>query len=412
MKILIVHNQFDDRSGPETYIKNISKIFKDKKVEHSFFSFKNENINFVEFYDKLPTPLVELDSINKSFNSYTNKTKFKLLKNSFFNHEVNKSLKDVLQSYKPDLVYLLQFHLKLSSSVIDACKDLKIPVICRLSDFNFVCANNILLRDGEVCTKCFNNSFNQIKYNCLNKKSYTVLDFLVRNFNKKRGIYKYISHFIIPSEHNRNILNSVELFKNKITAIQSPYFLNEHSNVSNYSDTPTFLNFGRQTYDKGIDVIINSFIKVENKKIKLKLIGEQDDFIKNIPHEGHENIISLNKMIFADLKEHILSSHFCIHASRWFDNLPNSLIEATSLGIPSIIPKFGSFKDLINNGMPCIYYEEGELSEAIEKATNLDESSYLKLSNDTRKWSELNFNPDNHFNKLINIFSKTINENE
>jgi glycosyltransferase involved in cell wall biosynthesis len=409
MRILLVHNQFNDRSGPETYIKNISRIFKNNNIEYSYFSFKADNIKFVEHYDHLPESIVELDSINKSYGSYDNKTKFKLLKNSFYNNKVNKSLKDVLQLYKPDLVYLLQFHLKLSSSVIDACKDLNIPVICRLSDFNFVCANNILLREGKVCTKCIDNTVNQIKYNCLNSYSYTILDFLVRNFNNKRGIYKYISHFIIPSEHNKDILNTITPFKNKITAIQSPYLLTEQLNKSKYSKNPIFLNFGRQTYDKGVDIIIDNFIKLKDNSILLKLIGEQDNYLKNNEHLKNKNIRILGKMPFSELKEHIVGSNFCIHASRWFDNLPNSLIEATSLGIPSIIPNFGSFKDLINNGMPCIYYEEGKLTEAIEKAINLDESSYLKLSNDTKKWSELNFSSDNHFNKLIKIFNKTIN---
>jgi glycosyltransferase involved in cell wall biosynthesis len=408
MKVLIIHNQFNDRSGPETYIKNISKIFRKEKIDHSFFSFKNENLKSVEFYNELPESIVNMDSVNNSFNSYNLNTKLNIIKNSFFNNEVNKSLEEVLQIYKPDLVYLLQFHLKLSSSVIDACKGLNIPVICRLSDFNLVCANNIFLRDGKICTKCISNTVNQIKYNCLNNYSYTILDFLVRNFNNKRGIYKYISHFIIPSEHNKNILNSVEPFKNKITAIQSPYLSSQQLNKFRYSKNPIFLNFGRQTYDKGIDLIIKNFINVENGNIKLKLIGEKDDFIKNNEYSNNKNIISLGKMPFSELKEHILNSNFCIHASRWFDNLPNSLIEATSLGIPSIIPNFGSFKDLINKGMPCITYEEGKLTEAIEKAINLDESSYLKLSNDTKEWSELNFNPDNHFNKLIKIFNKTI----
>jgi glycosyltransferase involved in cell wall biosynthesis len=296
MKVLIIHNQFNDRSGPETYIKNISKIFRKEKIDHSFFSFKNENLKSVEFYNELPESIVNMDSVNNSFNSYNLNTKLNIIKNSFFNNEVNKYLEEVLQIYKPDLVYLLQFHLKLSSSVIDACKGLNIPVICRLSDFNLVCANNIFLRDGKICTKCISNTVNQIKYNCLNNYSYTILDFLVRNFNNKRGIYKYISHFIIPSEHNKNILNSVEPFKNKITAIQSPYLSSQQLNKFRYSKNPIFLNFGRQTYDKGIDLIIKNFINVENGNIKLKLIGEKDDFIKNNEYSNNKNIISLGKM--------------------------------------------------------------------------------------------------------------------
>ena len=406
MKILIIHNDFNDRSGPETYIKNISKIFKNKNIEYSYFSFKNENIKSVEFYDKLPKSWVPIDSINNSFNSYNFKTKIKLIKNSFFNRDVNNSLTEVLKLYKPDLVYLLQFHLKLSSSVIDACKDLNIPIVCRLSDFNLICANNTLLRDDKICTKCITNSFNQIKYNCLNKHSYTLLDFLVRNFNNKRGIYNYISHFVIPSEHNKNILDKVSLFRNKITDIQSPYLVDEYLNISNYSKSPVFLNFGRQTYDKGIDIIMNSI----DKNIKLKLIGEKDGYIKNIINDN-DNILSFDKMSFDELEIHIKSSQFCVHASRWFDNLPNSLIEATSLGIPTIIPNFGSFKDLVKNGMPCIYYEDGKLNEAIEKAVKLDEASYLKLSEDTLRWAEINFNSENHFNRLNKIFKEVINNN-
>lgn len=405
MRVLIIHNQFNYRSGPETYIRNICEIFKSKKIKYSFFSFKSNNLRSLSYYDKLPDYPVSNNSVSQSLRRISTANKLKIAKNSFFNNDVYKSLSNVLNIYNPDIVYLLQFHLKLSSSVIDACKKFKIPIVCRLSDFNFICANNILLRNGEICTSCLKNNFNQIKYNCLKNRSYSILDFLVRNFNQKRGIYNYINHFIIPSKHNKNILSGVDIFKNKITHIQSPYIIKNHSNISAYSKDPVYLNFGRQSYDKGIDILIDAFKK---NNYKLKLIGEKDEFINNIVITN--NIIFLDKMPFQKLRKHIANSQFCIHSSRWFDNLPNSLIEASTLGIPCIIPNFGSFKDLINSGMPCIEYEYGKLENALNYSKNLSRYSYEKLSAETFEWAKLNFNSEKHFRKLIKIFKSVLKD--
>ena len=414
MKVLIVHNNFSNRSGPETYIRNISYIFEKNNIDYTYFSFKNDNLKNIELYDKFPETIVHLEPIHKSINKLNFVDKIKLIKNSFYNKSVHESLKDVINYYKPDLIYLLQFHLKLSSSVIDACRELKVPVVCRLSDFNFVCANNILLREGNICTKCFDSSLNQLRYNCLNNYPYTILDLLVRNFNSRRGIYNYIDHFIIPSEHNKKYLEDIDLFRNKISSIQSPYLFNQeikdslNINHGKFSDNTIFLNFGRQSYDKGIDIIVDNFIKLNENRVLLKLVGEQDNFIKNRKNLNNKNIEIIGKIPFTQLKEHIQASNFCIFASRWFDNLPNSLIESASMGIPPIIPNFGSFKDLIHNKMPCIFYNEGELDKAMLKAINMKQNEYTKLSRDVKMWAGNKFNAHTHFNELINIFNEVI----
>ena len=45
-----------------------------------------------------------------------------------------------------------------------------------------------------------------------------------------------------------------------------------------------FIYFGRVSYDKGVDLIINSFNKIKLHKpcCNLKIIGEVDDFMKRV----------------------------------------------------------------------------------------------------------------------------------
>ena len=48
-------------------------------------------------------------------------------------------------------------------------------------------------------------------------------------------------------------------------------------------------------------------------------------------------------------KKSIIQPKFVIIPSKWFDNLPNTLIEAYSFGKPVIMPNHGSFKEFQTN---------------------------------------------------------------
>ncbi len=414
MKILIVHNNNNHVSGPETYMHTIKDHFNLFGHSCEIFSFYDTNKLDQPFNQLLPKSLIKGKNWNSNYEKLNILSLINLLINSFFNVSVYKSLIKVIRFYKPDVIYLLQFHLKLSSSVIDAAKKEGVPIVCRVSDFNRLCSKNILFRDNKVCMKCTKNSFNSLRYNCLNNYFYTLLDFLVRKYDDKRKIYNYIKFYVSPSTFTKEIFEIKPEFKNKFhvipTGINNSVNFNYKNIVANKSCD--FIYFGRVSYDKGVDLIINSFnkIKIHNLSCNLKIIGEVDDFIKNLEYDT-DRISFFEKLMKDDLYENVKASKFTIFYSRWFDNLPNSLIESTSLGVPVIVPNFGTFKDLINQGLPCISFDpnlQGDFELALLKSTQITDKEYLELSNNSRSWILNYSNLDTHYYQLHNLFLKAI----
>jgi glycosyltransferase involved in cell wall biosynthesis len=404
MKILLIHNNIDPKTGPGRYLHNIKYILEDNGNLVEIFSFKNKDFN-THFSKHLPSGELMNHNISKNYKTFNYSSRFNIVSNSFFNRDVYNSLDRFINDFKPDIVYLMQFHLKLSSSVIDACKKNSIPIVCRLSDFNFLCAKNIFYREGNQCTKCISSSIYQIKHNCLDNYNYTILDFMVRKYNDTRKIYDYISHFIIPSHTNKLLIENHHLFKNKISSLITPYLNTVSAKTTNYSKNTVFINFGRISIDKGIHFLIESFKKTHHN---LLLIGKSDESINEYLSNSTTNIQHIGELNRVDLNRKLTKASFSVHASVWNDNIPNSLIESVSLGIPAILPYSGSFKDLIDNGMPCLTYNYNNISQVLDKASDLSEHGYNKLSQDTYNWATKFFSPSLHYNKLIALFNKFV----
>lgn len=413
MKILIIHNNYNHIGGPESYMYSIQDTLKMNGHDCEIFTFKDNNNVNQKFNNLLPTLIFESNNWNKNYKQLNLINIVRILINSFFNVSVYKSLNNVVKIYKPDVIYLLQFHMKLSTSVIDAAKKNKIPIVCRISDYNRICSKNILYRDNQICLKCINNDFNMLRYNCNENIFYTILDYLVRKFNEKRKIFNYIHSYIAPTKFTKTIFELDKKFKNKFTVIATPFKNISSLNFKNEKQkNVTFIYFGRISYDKGVDLIIKGFNAIKSdRNINLKLIGETDKYIENLNFDN-ENIIISKKIDKNELMEQVILSKFSIFYSRWYDNLPNSLIESCSLGVPVIIPNFGSFRDLIESGMPCLSFDpqtENDFEITLLKASNLTHFEYSNLSTASKNWISINLNANNHYNSLLNVFNNAIN---
>ena len=87
--------------------------------------------------------------------------------------------------------------------------------------------------------------------------------------------------------------------------------------------------------------------------------------------------------------------------SSWFDNLPNSLIEAYSRGIPCILPDFGCFSEFIPSQFPRLGYLKGSELPFGEFA-DIGNEEYRHMSESVRFISDTKFSNDQHLSVIFN----------
>ncbi|MDC6389772.1 glycosyltransferase family 4 protein [Maribacter sp. PR1] len=427
MKIVIVHYRYYHGSGPETYLFNVKRLFENNG--HTVIPFSasypnNEPSPYSEYFYK---PIVDKFHLNENKNSISVTDQIKIVKNSFYNKDVFKKLTGLLNDERPDVVYVLQYGTKLSTSIFDAAYSLNIPVVLRLSDFNLVCAKNTFFNKGQICTKCIDNRFNSVMDKCVHDSlTQSFVYFLIQKFNHIRHFQNKIDAFIVPSVNTMNLIKKTDQFKHGnfyhvptfISKEEDQRFLNKKKSSLNAGIRLCYL--GRVSEDKGLDILINAMINCIKKgiKVELDIIGDfNSDFGFNLKKEvdrfGSKQIKFLGVIDSNEVNITLRNYHFSVVPSKWYDNMPNSLIESSLEGVPVIVSKIGSLEELIQNGYNGFTFEHlssKSLEATIISLVDLGEKEYYKVSENCIKWIREYCDKEKHLKRLLKIFKRVINE--
>lgn len=224
-----------------------------------------------------------------------------------------------------------------------------------------------------------------IKYNQVSKLQKVLLE----------SAYKKANIIIAQTPEMKNeIAKYHQINKSKIKVLLNPIDIetinDKLQDISNPFDK-NFINVvaaGRITYQKGFDVLLNSFKKVleQNNKYKLYIIGEEDIIGKT----GVEEEIDKLKRMLSELGivdsvqflgyqdnpyRYFYFSDLYVLSSRW-EGLPNTVLENLYLHKPVVATKCIPFmKELIkegHNGLLVDVEDVDALSDAILEYKNIE----------------------------------------
>ena len=177
MKIILVNYRYFISGGPERYYFNIKEILEQHGHEIIPFSVKSKR-NLPNNYEKYFLDIVDDEIYFAQAKKKTPRMILKSFTRMFYSFEAKRKFKQLLKDTKPDLVYIMQMHNKISPSIVDAAKELKIPVIHRISDFQYMCPNALFYNDKKgVCEDCLKGKrWSCVKYRCvLNSPVYSAI---------------------------------------------------------------------------------------------------------------------------------------------------------------------------------------------------------------------------------------------
>lgn len=410
MKIVLVNYRYFVDGGPGRYMFNIKEILEHNGHQVIPFSIKNSK-NSPSEYEKY-----FLSSVNdEEYFADTKKTPTSIIKSfgrMFYSFEAKKKFKRLLNDTRPDLIYILQFHNKISPSILYPAKKAGIPIVHRISDFQYMCPNALFYNDVVgICEECLKGNWKKcIEYKCvLDSKLYSGIKALAKRFHDRLKITELVDRFIVPSSFTVSKLRQYGIPKEKLNHIPTFFNLKEQKNEITYQ--PFFLFIGRLEKQKGLKVLIDAFI---DTPYNLKIIGfsssgydkELQDYLKDKKH----NIEFLGRKSFEEIVPYLSSCRCTIVPSEWYDNFPNSILESMAFHKAVITTGFGSLVELIkdsHSGLTFKYKDIADLRRCIkymyenpDKAKEMGDNAYedlVKL-----------YSPELHYNRLIAIFNSLI----
>ncbi len=378
-KILIVHTNYQNIGGEDIAVKN--------------------EISFLEKYFQVETLL------------YSNVVKNYFLQAVFFlfNKNINSMniLEQKISEFKPDIVYVHNTWFKASLGIFKILSKKKIKTIIKLHNFRYFCTKSFLskkhLENKSICGACGMKSEKVGSFNKYFSNSFIKSFFMIRYGKKYFEILKnHNFDIVVLTNFHREFLENLDFKKNKLHVIPN-YIEIDESSIQ--VDRKNIIYAGRISKEKGIDKLIDAFLKSKLQDWSLKIYGNGPEYtslsekckkIKNIEFFGEKD----NEEIIENIKE----SSAVVTATTLYEGQPTLLCEASILGIPSIFPKTGGIQEFFPPSYK-LSFDPSNFDDFVNKVNLLgDLDSMKKQGIENQNYIKNYLNKDKILEGFKNIF--------
>jgi len=297
---------------------------------------------------------------------------------------VKAEFKKFVYDVAPDIIHFHNAY-ALGPSIIEVCRDMRIPSVVTLHDYNFICYKNILVTDNQVvckkkdlvCRDCFERPFNGE-------------DFII-NLAERNNFYMQYLHLpqlvISPSRYLIERFITCGLPPEKCAVINNGIDLSRFNHAKkSVSRKIRFSYIGQLIDHKGVDRLLHSVSllrREERRKMSLLIVGFGDKlyvgFCRKLAREiGISDTVTFAGEVDNRYIPKILNrTDFLIVPSLWPENSPVTIMEALASGTPVLASDIGGIPELIKdgvNGYLHAYYDTAALAENIRKVIEQPEA--------------------------------------
>ena len=157
---------------------------------------------------------------------------------------------------------------------------------------------------------------------------------------------------ITPSDHLKSFVSGIG-FSNKILKINNGVDITDIKRSNESKVDINLIIISRLVVQKNINIVIEAMKLLDNKNLKLSIIGEGGEFSKlesTIHDLNLQNRVQLlGKIDNNKISQFLLTADIFIQASD-YEGLPHSVLEAINYEVPILSTEAGGCKDLLNDG--------------------------------------------------------------
>ncbi len=371
MKILFVHNFHQKFGGDDTVVQNYVKMFRQRGHQVTLYQRHNDEM--------------------KGFGLLM---KVRFFVDAVYSMKTWRDVKNLIKQFQPDLVFVHGIYPLVSPSVYDVARMCKVPIVQMVHDMRFWCPMAWFFRDGEVCTLCSKENFwHSIRYRCyrnslLLSSLYAGSIFLMR----KRGVFRKVGRFIIPSEHIREYLVNSGVSPERIALHPHIVAAPPHSSPSSQPAERYVAFLGRLSPEKGLLLLMHAAKRFPNIAFKIGGTGSMDEELRAYAQEHRLANVQFCGFLTGEAKSKFLAeAAFLAAPSECYESFGQVVVEAYASGTPVIAANHGGLASLVVDGKTGWLFRPGDVEDfcrVLQAAWNFQ--SLGKISFNARMYFEEN----------------------
>jgi glycosyltransferase involved in cell wall biosynthesis len=404
VRILQIQTYHYRRGGDSTYMFNLSRLLEDRGHEIVHFAMRHpENLpspyaeHFVSEIDfpallERPTPLALLRVLGRSIHS----------------GEAKRKITRLIEETKPEIAHIHNIHAHLTTSILAPLKRAGIPIVWTLHDYKLVCPNSDLLSVGKICERCIPNRFHHVLLRRCKKGSLgaSLVAMLVALHDRMTRVPSRVDRFIAPSRFLERKLAEGGFDPDKIAWL--PNFVDvEESSTGPGGDY--YLYFGRLSREKGIDILIRAAARLGRGRLRILGDGPERPALERLAAEqGAADIKFLGHRSGEELRRILCGAQFVVLPSRWYENLPFSIMEAFAAGRPVVASDLGGIPEMVDDGVNGFLFPSGDEGALADRIATLLDSPELREEMGRRGWEKSReiYNAEYHYGRIMEIYGE------
>jgi glycosyltransferase involved in cell wall biosynthesis len=345
MKILIVHNTYQQPGGEDTVFRQERDLL--RRTGHEVVTYERSNF--------------EVDS-------FSGLKRVVLIKEVIWNSTTRQDFKQVLRREKPDVVHVHNTFMRISPSIYGACQDAEIPVVQSLHNYRLLCPAANFFREGKVCEECLTDGLTRgISHACYrDSKVATATVAAMLTLHRGLGTWRKLVHtFVALSEFSRQRFIAGGLPAEKITV--KPNFVDpDPGERTSEGDYAIFV--GRLSEEKGLDTLLAAF--EQTSQVPLIVVGDGpplEGLKAQVERRRINNVSFRGRLPRHETWDALKGARFLVLPSECYENFPMAMAEAFACGVPVICSRLGAMQELVADQQTGIHFNPTDAKDLAAK---------------------------------------------
>jgi glycosyltransferase involved in cell wall biosynthesis len=403
MKILQINKYHFLKGGADSVFFNTEKLLQEHG--HTVIPF------CIHHPDNIPSEFDEYFVDAPEIRDLNGWEKVRSIPRFFFNQDAARKVEMLILKEKPDIAHVHNIFNGISLSVLPVLHRYHIPVVISMHETRFICPSSYFNLRGKLCDNCRKSLFlNCALHKCYQDNLHISIISAFEMIHKDFFFHydKYISQYIFLNKHYEDMHAARhQYFKDKGVILYNMLpALNSIRPVMEKGDYLFY--YGRITSEKGITTLIEAMKSLPDVKL---IVAGKGTLLDNLKQIASANVQFVGFVKGKALDDYIDNASFIVVPSECEENNPMTVIEAYAHGKPVIGSRIGGIPEIIREGETGFIFQafdKDDLIRTINKANSVSEADYMLFSNNSRNFADINFNPDKHYEKLMEIYKRSI----
>ena len=381
MKILVVHNRYQQAGGEDQVFLEETALLEDRGHEVTRYELHNDRIATMK--------------------------RAALTRKTFWNGAVYRELGELMRREGPHVAHFHNTFPLVSPAGYYAASAAGVPVVQTLHNYRLLCPNALFYRDGGPCEDCLGKAVTWpgVVHGCYRGSSAAsaVVTGMLTAHRAARTWTRKVDAYIALTEFARRKFVEGGLPAEKV--LVKPNFVDPDPGVGE-GGGGFALFVGRLSSEKGIRVLLEAWERM-GESVPLKVVGDGplSGSVVSAAHR-HPGIEYLGRKPAGEVRALMKEAAVLVFPSEWYETFGRVAAEAFAAGTPAVAADIGAIAEIVEDGKTGLRFRPGDAGHLAAQVGRVlsDPGTYARMRQDARAEFEAKYTAGRNYGMLMEIY--------